>query len=1439
MNRPITIPTTGRLDKDSDFQYVQSTQGNYIHMQDMDMADSNFKTRTTTKGTLKVLDFGNANLQNQLTRININELNEEITITLRDGNNYVKATVPVTVSPNIDAIKLAITNFLNNLSYAVTIDQQVGQPFIDFRIDFAFADYSLSVTGCSQTILEEAISQTGVGQFMPIGSYDLNGDVFYWLTTQRNLIRELSPILNVFESVNSQIGITSLNHGLQNFETVAINAVNGVPTANGIWTVTVINDSQFFLNNSSFAGTYTGGGQGYADLFGYGCIGVMLEDVINDSFQFIPLLRSKELNLVTKKEIYNPQVEVNGDLINAYFTDFYNNPRVFYYEGDYIQDGALRINNPLGQYAYGTIAIELRLQQSFTVDEFEFIEQQQTGGATPPGNWRYAIRFLDENFAPTEPSLLTNPIPNYLVPYEEGVQIYGNENIPEFVTPKINRFRVSGILAGAFKYIELIGVNYSGGQNNAVATVATIIRQEVLGEDQTSIILEHNGNEPDIRLFDARQLLLVQTNIELAADLTIIENRLVLENIVTEKSIDFQPWIDTWKYSLKKRAIPAVLDPATWDTFNEFYDPQNTYDSTGYQIREWYRLYAMIELQNGKFSDAFFFADIRFLSQVDYDPNEFISTNLVDKRNLAEDEFTNYSLGNADPYEFLQYYVNVNNIDWSYQIEGKPVRDFVKSIRICRAERVKEVLASGVVVMGTIAVDGTGVRENPQAFRVNNPLPVNVGNIGAIPYNGAGGILITRRYASFYSPDIFLGAETLPTQTGLKLINFGAFGIRLTIQGTGVGVGNSSVLRLYNGNCNTVSPQIVNIVENKFINKNSASIVGTQTVVKFATLGNTSNPFGRTGQLDSSNVFLFEEDVTNQTTNFDSGVYHSIVFRELKDKYGSRISNNDVIYCGTKILVEQTSGDVFGGDVFTQQTYYKPNYFRDTTGSTGYGAGLNLISQNVVNTNLRTYNSLATGVLFPIGTQDFLQWLEFDPNRRDQLTKNSAYSILNQIQEQPVYNPDNKDNGKKVTRKYYSQYKPTGSRKDFYRIFYPFDFADNPQKAGQIVAAVNFNNRLFTLQERGFTIEYFNDRGRLATAESGEVIIGDGAVLPRVGNQISAFGTQHRGSVLIGKSQSGKDVLYYISVDYGEVLRFGDDGLRSISQFNKMRLFFKDNLKWAKLAKTPADGYGITSVWDNRQKRAIWTVKAWKPSEQWIDGFYSEGDTVIFGEIYQGVPQLWSARRRGNIGQPSDTNLDWIKHDIKDNNYYNCYTVVWSEIFEGGGFEVFLSFLPNHYTQRNDSYFSAYPDLNSIRRSELFIHNLGLPATYYDIQFNSGIVKTVVNVNASMNKKFFALMMDSSTKPEEVKIQVLFRNFEQDDDIINDSFLLAEDFDTRESFQYSPIKAITDSNGSNDGMGGQVEGIWCTFEIIFPKGKLVTMNDIIVKIRDSFVNAFN
>lgn len=58
----------------------------------------------------------------------------------------------------------------------------------------------------------------------------------------------------------SPIQITSATHGLSTGQRVAIMGVGGNTAANGNWTVTVVNTTQFTLNGSTGNGAYTSGG---------------------------------------------------------------------------------------------------------------------------------------------------------------------------------------------------------------------------------------------------------------------------------------------------------------------------------------------------------------------------------------------------------------------------------------------------------------------------------------------------------------------------------------------------------------------------------------------------------------------------------------------------------------------------------------------------------------------------------------------------------------------------------------------------------------------------------------------------------------------------------------------------------------------------------------------------------------------------------------------------------------------------------------------------------------------------------------------------------------------------------------------------------------------------------------------------------------------------
>jgi len=69
---------------------------------------------------------------------------------------------------------------------------------------------------------------------------------------------------NIVSVTNNGIGFiritVSVTSGFITGQRVIIQEVGGVPNANGRWAITVINQTQFDLQGSTFAGSYTGGG---------------------------------------------------------------------------------------------------------------------------------------------------------------------------------------------------------------------------------------------------------------------------------------------------------------------------------------------------------------------------------------------------------------------------------------------------------------------------------------------------------------------------------------------------------------------------------------------------------------------------------------------------------------------------------------------------------------------------------------------------------------------------------------------------------------------------------------------------------------------------------------------------------------------------------------------------------------------------------------------------------------------------------------------------------------------------------------------------------------------------------------------------------------------------------------------------------------------------
>jgi hypothetical protein len=1423
---PIVLPTTGGVDKDTSPRFVR--KGDQILLNNFEWNEKQVGVQSSAQQNVLAVDFGSVSLQQQKTRIYLTTFPDTMNVTLKDVNNFTRFSASTGATQTLAGAKQAIIFLLQLSPYQITFESTGTEPYLDVTINYFFQDYILEITDNTTDVLLEAISQTGVGIYMPIGSFDLLGDFFVWLTTQREERTAIGTPIDIYPSVNNQIGVTKLSHGLVNNESIAISGINGVPQANGIYTIQVIDADNFILLGSSFSGAFISATQQiYKNIFGYGCIGVVQYTRTSNSYLFTPLLRSKQLNFNTKNEIYQPQVVKNGERVSMYYTDNYNTPRKTYYDGVYLEDGAILPLYPTsGIYSYPTINTETALQINTGNYTIELLEQVQSGGNVPSSGCRYGVVFVAEGGAQSEMTLLSDYIPVFEPQYiDQDSIVYGTLS----ATSKINRIVVSDFNPGVFVAVQLYYFQYASSTTN-VATSAFFIREEPLGDRQNEIVLEHNGAEPETSPYDATLAQQVQISFRTAKDLTLINNRLVVANYTTTQDYDLRDWVADWKYSIIKELVPSARNPQSsspYQTYNEFFDPNNT-KKAGYSLQEWVRFYAVFKSKlTGRLTSAYFLYDVRFNSQTDYDPNEFITTNLTDRRDLIGDELIDYSLGDND-FNYFQFGIQVKNIDWSFQIEGVPALDLFSDVLIYRAEIIPEVQANGI-------------------FRASAPFLTSPSNgnqitdyydFSVLDYTNVGFQIAVntdvkyRTVGSFYAPDIQSSPLLYENIVGDQIILYGSM--------LNVGVESGTIAL---GEYNFFAKRPVNATDealfldiDKYFYKESGTSVGFDGVNFNKSIAPIILIPAGGGVLASSPVLRIQDwdYFLSRFPNDDDGSYQASLFRRIKDKYGDAEDLNKTVWCQNKISYPDTEGRVLGGDVFTQNVYFKNANkgqvvpFGTSPGFITSGFGLTLISQNRFNQNLRIWDPTSTTLLFPVSTQLLQAWL---PEAQfDTYQVSGAYSINNNVQRQVVYNSRRFYSGKFSKRKVWSQLTPNGSQSDNYPIFLPLDFQDNPDSFGDITGVVELNNELYTIQERGFTREYFNTRGRLQASDVGEILVGDGSVLSRVGDTLTAYGTKSRGSFVKGFSSSGKPILMYINTEYKGVIRFGADGITDISLRDGWKNFFDKNLNWVENANTPADGYGITGVWDQVKKNFIYSVKGWKKSPQW-DGlvFWELGDVVELGFTFSGVPQLYVSLIDNNNQSPIDNRDAWEKIDIENNQYYNVYTFTYNE--SKNRFTQNYGFAPNFMGKWVNKFFTAYPNLETNNRGELYFHAIDGPINFYG-EAQDCKITVVVNDMPNENKKLMAMQLDCNVKPKRVDITSVYRN-EDFEDVELKTFMVEDNFETRDGYQIGSIPLNLDGNGSPDGDENQMEGIYSIFEFTFSGEKLVTLKDIIIFIRGS------
>lgn len=747
-------------------------------------------------GNRLAFDMGSVSAQNKVYLLGMQPNMTYVMRTLR-SDSVTQLVSDITINqPSLSAIASFVEGIFLSFGRQVSVTVQDGQIRFELTSPAGY-DYHIQSVGAdvfSTLIIQEAIPQNYAGVLYGIGSNDLNTDLFIFSTPQTNLPEEFD-ILSVFNSAG-QIGI-QMSSALPfvSGDEVFISGLPATSGANGYWIVQAIGTDSFILLESTFTAPFTNQGKVVINKRGVGEIGVATYDIDTDAWTYTRLLRSIELGFTTQRQIEcRGEVKAIGRAL--YFHQVkYNPPRVFYYRGDFIQDGALRFVSPVNRYDYGNIADEVRNQANYLTGCLEFLKQD-FGGSLTAGNRQYFIRMVGDDGvlfvtdAHAFTGLVSTPVNN------TSSNVTGiSGGLSSTNSGRRNSLRAYNLRNDIYKYVELGVLEWKGD-----AVQAGVVRREELSSNE--IILEHNGSE-DITPIALAEIFSTQPVIENIGSEVIVDNRLVYCDIDYRKDNDFREWAQTITHKIVKEAID------TTGAFNSFLDggyltAENTVRFMGYTWYETHRFGVRLYLKDGGVTPTYWVDDIKF----DISPTNITVPN---RRTGAPPNYDLNGLsagfGNSVTYVPCVEF----DLDLGYLVDGVPIRNLVDKIEFMRVDlndkaEFREILFSGYAVQSAygFADDGTrrlgfgsGTHQLPngtyqgivwpfpffsgRGWFNNNPFSVNGWNTAAnsassaAPTQGVASATSTWRtnFLFILSPDISIGGGGVKFVPGDKLINYG------------------------------------------------------------------------------------------------------------------------------------------------------------------------------------------------------------------------------------------------------------------------------------------------------------------------------------------------------------------------------------------------------------------------------------------------------------------------------------------------------------------------------------------------------------------------------------------------------------------------------------------------------------------------------------------
>lgn len=1175
----------------------------------------------------------------------------------------------------------------------------------------------------------------------------------------------------------------------------------------------------------------------------YNEIGYLQYNETTGAHTYIRLLRSKDIG-------FTPDYRVDGTgekragVVSLYLTDGNAEPRVFYFNYPYVLDGGLQSNG--GIYNVSTIGDETRLFSNSLDAQINFIEVKENTGILTCGNKRYTGYFLTEGNIPTEYLYPTGPIPIFPKFTTSHIEIQGgdyNTRSNKSVVLEINK-----IPAGVYNYFVLVCIEYQG-ESFSVKKIQTYS----LGADETNIRIEHTGfgdlNET-VLLEDVVKLYSKYTKVE---TLKIFSNRMIASNLTEIVDEDLSGWASAITHSLQEKNIDSVgLMGVSFSNskpdykLGEYQDVDNVFNFTSYMFNDTYRFGVQVKwLNTGKWSAPYWVDDIRF-DTLTYN----ITNDPTVSRRTANNIDTNLTEGvtgsNTDPDLTLftkVYHVRFGNINLAYVLpNGKTLKESISALRFVRAERIPEVLSTGVFINGQGYNAPSVIR--PSAFPIGNW--ANLGPYHAAPSSDGDRVLF------YISPDIYYGQHQYEYQPGDKLKLMGSFFMNAAnvgvdeLRGNGIFAG---VEQIYNDHTGFFANQTgVKVPYQDWTPTEGVSLtgIGEYALGLFKVSKHTTV---QSAVRDCTHAFLFPASVRASIINpsSDNRMYYGQIFRDLganlkypSDKkltlyYGTGHFQNIDLYTANVI-----TADVFGGDVYNQKTHMKFWIADEKVAVDAMGAGF--YSQNTTNTQLPTIeehtlteygpgykfpqylDDTQTLISFPTGTwgNGLAYWINTWDKVYNQFKYNAGYNVNNDKVGNSGFDEDSTYDGRKPATMIWSQPKVIGSDTDGYRIFMPRDFTDLYMTNGAIVHHEVVNNAVYTWQERSFLRLFFNEGTMINPTSGSDIVLGTAEFAGPPANEISSIGCDKKWNIVKGNTPGGKDSVYWYNGIHKKILRFGQDGVRvlsdeSLSSYLTREINYLDNLN------NHLTNRGIHTGWNNKYNEAIFTFKSYNTSiPDWKSGdSYVVGNYVFSNRLTDlhasGLPYAYICKAN-NVG--SGTNRPgfgvnwtdfWTQIVPGTNSYtHTCITLVYDEL--KNGFITRWTNWPNMFYRSRNSLYSVNP----LARNTIYLHDNGAYGSFYGVTY-PGFIESVMNYDPNISKNFEAIQVSSEQTP----FQVNFATKQHTSSNTN------SDFELREELYYAPIR----NNGVPTSDTSRLWGSYIKTKITFQGGIYQKLFNYIIKFR--------